>query len=372
MKKHQKEVVHSNIVIPAIVLSVILVIVYISWLFFHNIFSYQEKPEHWQPMPLPQLQTPVILRVAYAENSRFKSLTDDRIEKILNKTSELVLEHFSVDVKFEQKKKISVQSLFEYLPLVAKNNQSKKIISIADKEDADKYFKKIRDSIALQFKHGPSSAQSIIDYARPYLVEKNQVSSQDEFTAELAKTITQRYQFLLEQLANDGKPVLDGSPYSQWIYWDSLGYGALPYEVIITNQLVASIEENGMPVHTCLRGGITGGNMTFNKQSELGGFVFVSAFQIINDNKLMSFLRDDKTYTEEQSINYIAATITHELGHLLFHYAHPFSAQSCIMNPTPLLQYRQWFEQLDVEACNGLNSPMLQPGTAPLTYNIKW
>ena len=372
MKRHQKEVVYSNVVIPSIVLSVIIAIVYISWLFFYNIFSYQEMPEHWQPIPVPQLQTPVVLRVVYVENSRFKSLSDDQIKSILIKTTELVAEHFSVEVKFEQKKKINVQSLFEYLPFAAKNNQSKKIISITDEQDAFKYFNKIRDSIALQIKHGASSEQSVIDYAMPYLVEKNAINSLDELTAELARTIIQRYQFWLGQLANDGKPVLDGSPYNQWIYWDSLGYGALPYEIVITNQLVASIEENGMPVHTCLRGGITGGNMTFNKDSELEGFVFVSAFQIINDNKLMSFLRDDKTYTEEQSLNYIAATLTHELGHLIFHYAHPFNAQSCIMNPTPLLQYRQWFDQLDVEACNRLNSPMQQPGAAPLTYNIKW
>jgi len=372
MKKHQKEVVYSSVVIPSIVLSVILVIVYLSWLFFHNILSYQEMPEHWQPMPLPKLQSPAVLRVAYVENSRFKSLTDDQLKKILNKTSKLVSEHFSVEVKFEHKKKISIQSLFEYLPFVAKNNQSKKIISIENEQDAFESFNKIRDSISLQIKHSASTEESIIDYATPYLVEKNKINNLDDLTAQLTRTITQRYQFWLGQLANDGKPVLDGSPYNQWIYWDSLGYGALPYEVVITNQLVASIEENGMPVHTCLRGGITGGNMTYNKQSELGGFVFVSAFQIINDNKLMSYLREDEVYSEEQAINYIAATITHELGHLLFHYAHPFNAQSCIMNPTPLLHYRQWFNRLDVKACKQLNSPMLKPGAATVTFNTEW
>jgi len=372
MRKHQKDMVYSGIVTPSIVLSVILVVVYLSWLFFYNIVPYQEMPEHWQPIPLPKLQPPVKLRVVYVENSRFKSLNENQLEKILKKTSDLALEHLNVQVVFEQKPGISVQRLFEYLPDVAKEYQSKKIITIDDKIDALESFNKIRKSIALQIKHGASSQQSIIDYALPYLVDKNEINNVNDFTAELAKTITQRYQFWSKQLAEDGKPVLDASLYNQWIYWDSLGYGALPYEVIITNQLVASIEENGMPVHTCLRGGITGGNMTFNKSSELGGFIFVSVFQIINDNQLMSFLREDETYTEEQRINYIAATITHELGHLLFHYAHPFNAQSCIMNPTPLLQYRKWFDQLDVNACTLLKSPMQQPGAATVTFNTKW
>ena len=364
--------VSVGIVIPSIVLSVILVVIYLSWLFFYNIFSYQEIPEHWQPIPLPELQAPVELRVVYVENTRFKSLTENQLKKILKRTSDLVLEHLSVEVVFEQKKSIDIQNLFEYLPYVAREYQSQKIITIDNEVDDLESFNKIRESISLQIEHGASSQQSIIDYALPYLVDKNEINSVDDFTAGLTKTITQRYQFWLEQIANDGKPVLDASPYNQWIYWDSLGYGALPYELIITNQLVASIEENGMPVHTCLRGGITGGNMTFNKDSELGGFVFVSAFQIINDNQLMSFLREDETYTEEQRINYIAATITHELGHLLFHYAHPFNAQSCIMNPTPLLHYRKWFDQLDVNACSLLNSPMQQPGAATVTFNTKW
>jgi len=364
--------VSVGIVIPSVVLSVILAVIYLSWLFFYNIFPYQEKPEHWQPIPLPELQMPVKLRVVYVENSRFKSLTENQLEKILKKTSDLVLEHLNIQVEFVQQAGISIQNLFEYLPYVAKDYQSQKIITIDDEVDSLESFNKIRKSIALQIQHGASSQQSIIDYALPYLVEKNELNNINDFTAELAKTVTRRYQFWSGQLAEDGKPVLDDSPFNQWIYWDSLGYGALPYDVIVTNQLVASIEENGMPVHTCLRGGITGGNMTFNKNSALGGFIFVSAFQIINDNQLMSFLREDKTYTEEQRINYIAATITHELGHLLLHYAHPFNAQSCIMNPTPLLHYRKWFDQLDVNACALLNSPMQQPGAATVTFNTKW
>ena len=372
MKRQQKAVLIPVIVIPSIVLSVILVVVYLSWLLFHNIFSYQEMPEHWQPLPLPNFQSPVELRVVYVENSRFKSLTDKQLKKILNKTAELVLEHLNVQLMLEQQKKISIQSLFEYLPSVVKKHQSHKIISIENKKDGLAAFNKVRESISLQIKQGVNSQQSIIDYAKPYLVDKNEINNVGDLTSELAKTIIQRYQFWLQQVANDAKPILDASPYNQWIYWDSLGYGALPYDVIITNQLVASIEENGMPVHTSLRGGITGGSMTYNKNSKLGGFVFVSAFQIINDNQLMSYLREDETYTEEQKINYIAATITHELGHLLFHYAHPFNAQSCIMNPTPMLHYRKWFEELDNKACNALNSPMQQQGAAALTFNTQW
>lgn len=351
---------------------VLVVVAYFGWLRITNYFFYQEMPEHWQPMPLPELQSSTVLRAVYVENPRFKSLTDLQINKILDRTTELVSQHLFAEVKFERKADLSVQALFDILPFVAKKNQSKKIIYIDDEKNELESFNKIRNSISVQIQNSASSAQSQIDYANPYLIEKKEIKSLDGLTAELTKTLIQRHQFWVKKLANDGKSVLDGSSYNQWIYWDALGYGNLPYDVIITNQLVASIEENGMPVHTCLRGGINGGNTTYSKQGLSGGFVFVSAFQMMNNNALLTILREDETYTEQQIIDYTAATLTHELGHLLFHYAHPFNAQSCIMNPTPLLHYRQWYEQLDVQACQLLNSPMQQPGAAKITYNTEW
>lgn len=222
----------------------------------------------------------------------------------------------------------------------------------------------------MQYSNIPT--EQIIRYANPYLTNEIRGSDINEFVAELAKVLIQRHQFWLKQMALDEKPVLDSSVFNQYILWDTLGYGDLPYDVVLTNQLVSSAEDNGMPVHTCLRGGVNGGNMNYSKQGMLGGYVFVSAYQVINNNDLLSLLRNDTDYTEQQIVDYMAATLTHELGHLLFHYGHPFNEVSCIMNPTPMLNYRQWYKQLDADACRLINPLLQQPGAAKLMYNTEW
>ena len=81
-----------------------VIVIYSAWNLLSKIYFYQEAPEHWQPMALPELQSPLVLRAVYVENPRFKSLSDFQIEQILNKTSNLVSQHLHVDVQFEQKK----------------------------------------------------------------------------------------------------------------------------------------------------------------------------------------------------------------------------------------------------------------------------
>ncbi len=45
--------------------------------------------------------------------------------------------------------------------------------------------------------------------------------------------------------AADGRPVIDHTPYNEWVYWDSLGYGPLAWDVVVTNQPVISAEYYG-------------------------------------------------------------------------------------------------------------------------------
>ena len=95
----------------------------------------------------------------YVDNPRFKSLSDSQINKILDRTSELTLQHLFAQVKFERKADLSIQALFDILPYAAKNNQSKKIIYIDDKKNERVSFDKIRKSISLQIQSSASSAQ---------------------------------------------------------------------------------------------------------------------------------------------------------------------------------------------------------------------
>jgi len=325
----------------------------------------------WQFVPLPDLsQQPLKLNVAHVINRRFVALNDKQITRVLLRTQQLIKHHFNLQVVFEKNQKLSIDQFFSYLPEKVIAERSQYIVDVNNINDEVK--KQMRTSIYSTLMEYEQQQTSVIDYAKPYLVDSGPVENLVELADELVKTLLHRIMYWYRQKAEDGDSVLNDMPYNQWVWWDSMGYSDMPYDVVITNQLVASIENYGMAVHSSLRGGITGGTMTYGKKSSYKGYVFISAFQLLNDLPMLEKLRDDKHYTDEQIINYVAALLTHELGHLFFHYGHPFNAPGCIMNPTPVLKYRQWYEGFDVEACKSGQYPMMQPGAARIDFNPDW
>ncbi len=93
---------------------------------------------------------------------------------------------------------------------------------------------------------------------------------------------------------------------------------------------------------------------------------------MLNDSKLLAELRQDEHYSEEQIINYSAALLTHELGHLLLHLGHPFGNKNCIMSPTLMLNYRDWYNNFNAAECAPGSMAEMVPGVANLNYNKSW
>ena len=144
------------------------------------------------------------------------------------------------------------------------------------------------------------------------------------------------------------------------------------YDVVLTNQLVASAEKYGMDVHSSIRGGLTAGTTTYSKKAQFNSYAYIMVYPMLNDTDLLTTLRHDKTYTEEQIVNYSAALLTHELGHLLLHLGHPFGNKYCIMSPTVMLNYRDWYDNLDASLCAVGISKDMQIGAVELEYNKNW
>ena len=71
-------------------------------------------------------------------------------------------------------------------------------------------------------------------------------------------------------------------------------------------------------------------------------------------------------------MNYSAALLTHEIGHLLLHLGHPFGQQHCIMSPTVMLNYRDWYDRLDAERCTVGSNRDMMPGAVNIDYNRRW
>lgn len=332
----------------------------------------QTGSDAWRTVPLPDIdQQPVKLRVAYAENARMTPIPQDTLKKILRRTEQLVLQNFSIRVTLEYTDTLAIDSLFAKLNQKVVRSRKGEIVDI-DNITRDKY-KNLQLSVYKTLQNYTKEKDNVIAYAQPYLSHPE--IKQDNFIGlsyALVDTLIERLNYWTNQKAIDGKPVIGDDPYHQWVWWDSLGYSALPYDIVITNQLVASAENYDMDVHSCIRGGITAGTTTYNKGSDIGTYTYIMLYPMLNDSELLTWLRKDEHYTDQQVVNYSAALLTHELGHLLLHLGHPFGRKYCIMSPTTMLDYGKWYDSLDATRCPVNSSNEMRPGAAEIMYNSRW
>ncbi|ADE11129.1 hypothetical protein [Sideroxydans lithotrophicus] len=172
--------------------------------------------------------------------------------------------------------------------------------------------------------------------------------------------------------AADGASVLDASPYNEWVYWDTLGYGKLPYDLVITNQLIASAEYYGVDIHSAIRGGVTVGTTTYNRDSKYGSYVFMSTFPFLDNSGQTMLLRGGEQYSRADAAELAGAYLAHEIGHLLFQFGHPFGQKACVMNPASMLRFKEWFDQLNGADCPIGSRPEMTAGAIPPTFNAAW
>jgi len=347
----------------------------VTGLFFYLLLSSCSAPDDqaaWETVPLPDISAqPVKLSVANAVNQRFRRLSDVQIERILSHAEELVKQHFDIEVELVLTDTLSIEELFSTLNEQVVNQRKQEIV---DFDNLQAWMREDMQVSLYRTLEGYSAIkQSVIDYAQPWLIDPD--TRHEDFISlsyALVDTLLARLDYWVSQKAEDGDPVVDDKPYHQWVWWDSLGYDALPYDVILTNQLVASAEYYGMDVHSSLRGGITAGTTTYSKRAKLRAYAYITVYPLINDSSLLTKLRDDRHYDDEQVIKYAAALLTHELGHLLLHLGHPFGKEACIMSPTVMLDYRRWYDGFDAEHCKLGSMPSMTPGAAIIEYNSNW
>ncbi len=322
-------------------------------------------------VPLPSLGSGSIkLRVAHVVNPRFPALSQKQQAEVLAKTRVLVKQNFHLNVEFSRPEELGIKDFFALRNKSIDTNLETRIVDTHSLSAADR--DEMRASIYKTLSQYKDENNNIVDYARPYLTHPFVGDDLHQLSDALVSTLLTRLNYWRTQNAADGAPVLDGSPYNQWVWWDSIGYGHVPFDVVITNQLVASVETYDMDVHSSLRGGITAGTTSFNNQGKFKAYSFVTSFPMLNDNPVLSQLRGDGHYSETQITDYVAAVLAHELGHLLLHLSHPFGRQACIMSPTPLLRFHSWYDHLDPAQCPLNSSPEMTPGAATLDYRADW
>lgn len=326
----------------------------------------------WAVIALPDVShQPVRLKVASIINSRFKPLSEIQIKKILLRSQQMVKQYFNIEVEFSDVKTFSIKDIFSHLNphVIAERSNEIANINFIDKQARENMQQALFETLS----NYSENKQQVIDYAQPYLLQP-EIKQKDFITLSyaLVDTLISRLEYWKKQKADDGKPVLDSDGYHEWVWWDSLGYSDLAYDILITNQLVASAEYYAMDVHSSIRGGITAGTTTYNKNTAFNSYAYIMVYPMLNDSDFLTTLRQDETYTDDQIINYSAALLTHELGHLLLHLGHPFGNKNCIMTPTAMLNYRDWYENLDARLCAVGSNKEMTPGATMINYNSRW
>ncbi len=318
-----------------------------------------------KPVPLPQLPPgPIDLRVAYVVNPRLPRMRPEQLRILLSAMRTTAREHFGVTLRFAPIDEISITTLVEQIP-AGRWQELRKLIY--DFKDGTGDPKRLAKSFGKELKQSAEPLPAMIEYVRPYVGELSD-NSYESLGAALANLQLHRIDRWRQIKAPDGAPAIDASPYNEFMMWLALGYGEVPYEIVLTNQAIVSVEYGSVAMSSAIRGGYSNGITTYNKRAHYGTYSIWSTFAFTVDDRWVKELRGGETYAPEEAARLAGVAATHELGHQLFHLLHPYGQNACVMNPVPLLGYRAWAEKLSAKDCPLGSSPAMRPGVYQFRY----
>jgi len=311
----------------------------------------------------------VRIHVLHAVNPRLPRLTDSQLRIMFASAQTTVKNNFGVNVEFSEIAETGIDRLFALIPLSVLELRKP---SIYDFKSGRGDRHRIAESMLTTLTQRGTKLADALAYAKPYLPAGMHPKDLREFSELLSDVMLERLEYWRKIKASDGAPVLDASPYNEWIYWDTLGYGDLQYDLVITNQFIASAEYNGADLHSALRGGVSVGTTTYSRNSGYGSYIVWSTFPFTDDSDYAQRLRGGEKYSATEAAELSGAYLAHEIGHMLFHFGHPFAQKACVMNPVSMLRFREWYRQIDSSACQVGSRPEMTVGALPEYFNIDW
>lgn len=324
----------------------------------------------WQKASVPLIQpdATVQIRVMHAANGRLARMSPEQLRIMLASAQRTVKKNFNVNVVFTDVAETPLEQLFARIPPRVRDTRTESIYDFkSGRGDKHRLAGGVYNTLT---EHGTKLADALA-FAQPYLPAAHPQDLR-EFSELMADVMLERLEDWRHVPAADGKPVLDASPYNEWIYWDTLGYSALQYDLVITNQLIASAEYVDVDVHSAIRGGVSVGTTTYSRDGKYGSYVFWSTFPFLDNSEHTKRLRGGEQYSDTEAAELSGAYLAHEIGHLLFQLGHPFGQKACIMNPVSMLHFREWYRQIDSAGCALGSRPEMRTGAIPVYFNTNW
>lgn len=301
-------------------------------------------------LPVPVLQGVSHLRVAYAENPRFAPLSPAQLESVLGHAVVAVQHHFGIKLSFTRLERVHLSDLFSGITAKARAGAEKERLDATTYEPTRERL--ARFTLKSLQEDGDIYAQRA--FALPYLLEPPEDNSPMAFARALVATQHRLLKTWADAPALDGKPLLGADRFNEYTWWLALGNSDMPYDLILTNQLIASAEWEGNSVHSALRGGVSNGITTQSRRSQFKLYSVVSSFPFLDGAAQTRRLRGEEgrpvNPTEEAS-RQMGLMVAHELGHQLLHLGHPFKNPHCVMTPPVRLEFAKWANGLSAEKC---------------------
>ena len=315
-------------------------------------------------VPLPRLGTdPVELRVAYLVNPSLPRMDAAQLTLLLDAMRGAVREHFGVALRFAPVKEVPIAELFATIPAQRSAQALKESYDFksgrGDRAALDRAF-------AQGFRDSRESLPEMIAFAQPHTGPI--AANHEDLGRKVAALQLARVQQWAQRQALDGKPAIDAQPFNEFPMWLALGFGDLPYELVLTNQLIAGVEYTFPAVHTAIRGGYSNGITSYGRLSRLGTFSVWSTYAFTADDDDIVKLRGGERYTPQEAARLAGLSGAHEIGHQLFHFTHPFGQPACLMSPVPMFGYRAWAAKLSAKDCPIGSSPAMTPGQYKFEY----
>jgi hypothetical protein len=317
-------------------------------------------------VPVPKLPDgPIEMRVVHIVNPRLPRLSRARIYVLLAATARTAREHFGVELRFEQPLvEIPIAEVFAKIPPERVRAAREMIYDFkGGKGDQARLVR----AFGTGLKESGEPLAGMIEYARPHIGPLRKASFETLGEA-LARLELERVEGWKNVRALDGGPAIDASPYNEYPMWLQLGYSDLPFEIIVTNQVIASVEYVYPAVHAAIRGGYSNGITTYNKSSRFQTVAIWSTFGFTTNDPWVTGMRAGETYEGQEAAVLAGIGAAHEIGHQLFHFSHPFGVRPCLMNPVEMFAYRAWAAQLSAKDCPIGSRPELRPGATKMLY----
>lgn len=303
-------------------------------------------------LALPQLNTNTALRVVYAHNPRYDRPASDLVDRVMTQTQALCQAHFALTLQMAPMQEVPISQLFSAIPPAMWDKIKPLTYDFAGGRTRETLVKEMQRSV--QNNKSPIAAQ--IQYARAHLLSDTQPTDARSLARALIDTQLARFKTWQALQGSDGLPLLDGSIYNEYYAWITAPrVQPWPAEIVITNQLLASVEYQGNTLHSALRGGVSNGLTCVSPASRYGTVSVLSLFPFTDQAPLTRQLRGDveasAVSATSTTVMAAAAMLTHELGHQLLHLGHPFGHTACVMNPPELLQFEAWVKGLYAAEC---------------------